>query len=88
MSKKDPSVKSEIVDIKSHLVGWFYHNKPPLLLGSQIEVGTVVGLINQLGIDNDVVSKVNGRIVGIAVRLIKDEQGIEYGQLLFRVELT
>ncbi|MEI7986898.1 MAG: hypothetical protein WCI55_14830 [Armatimonadota bacterium] len=69
--------------IKSHNVGIFRDKGDIMKVGSEVGVGDVVGAIIALGISNDVVSSVQGRITEVNVL---DSEPVEYGQVIAIVE--
>jgi acetyl-CoA carboxylase biotin carboxyl carrier protein len=80
--------KKNLIDIKSETIGTFYAQpkpgEPPFVkLGSPVKPDTPVGVIVVMKTNNEVVANCNGVIAEI---LVKDEQFVEYGQVLFRVD--
>ncbi|MBT4722400.1 hypothetical protein HOB30_01435 [Candidatus Falkowbacteria bacterium] len=76
----------EIIAIKAGLVGTFYYNNDkPLTVGDEIKSDDVVGIITALKLENNVESEITGKIIAVEV---EDGQIVEYGQVLFKVELT
>ena len=69
--------------IKSLNVGIFREPAQPLKVGDEVQVGDVVGSVVALGISNDIVSSVQGRITEVNVF---DSEPVEYGQVLAMVE--
>ena len=69
--------------IKSHNVGIFRDKGDVMKLGGDVSVGDVIGAVIALGISNDVVSAVQGRITEISVL---DSEPVEYGQVLAVVD--
>ena len=69
--------------IKSHNVGIFREKGDVMKLGGEVAVGDVIGAVIALGISNDVVSAVQGRITEISVL---DSEPVEYGQVLAVVD--
>lgn len=70
--------------IKSHNVGIFRDKGDIMKIGSEVAVGDVIGAVIALGISNDVVSAVQGRIAEVNVL---DSEPVEYGQILATVEV-
>lgn len=52
-------------------------------IGREVKTGEVIGYINALKLDTEVLSPVDGRIVG---EFIMDDKPVEYGQLLLKIE--
>jgi biotin carboxyl carrier protein len=70
--------------IKSHNVGIFRDKGDMMKIGAEVAVGDVIGAVIALGISNDVVSSVQGRISEVNVL---DSEPVEYGQVLAVVEI-
>ena len=85
------SAKTEsqnLIEIKSPMVGTFYRAPSPdsapfVDIGSDIQPGQVVGIIEAMKLMNEIKSEVKGRIKEI---LAENGHPIEFGQVLFRVE--
>ncbi|MGI6007723.1 MAG: acetyl-CoA carboxylase biotin carboxyl carrier protein [Ruminococcus sp.] len=94
---KQPAVENEgeeegFVDdgtwIKSPLVGTFYSApaedaEPFVQVGDTVKKGQVLGIIETMKLMNEIESDRDGVITEI---VIENEQVVEFGQLLFRVE--
>ncbi|HTQ09500.1 MAG TPA: biotin/lipoyl-containing protein [Fimbriimonadaceae bacterium] len=74
---------SETRSIKSPLVGFFHFGPVALEVGREIHAGDVVGIVNALGIANDLESTVSGEVVEV---LVDDGQPVEFGQVVARVK--
>jgi acetyl-CoA carboxylase biotin carboxyl carrier protein len=79
---------SNIVTIKSPMIGTFYRSPSPdkasfVNVGDEIEPGTVVCIIEAMKLFNEIESEVKGKIVKV---LIEDASPVEYDQPLFQVE--
>lgn len=85
----DPDVERPLADehpaIRAHMVGFFHPAEPPVSVGDAIELDTVVGSINALGLDNEIRAKVAGMV---AETLVHPNQPVEFGQTLFVLERT
>ena len=82
------SESSNTVLIKSPIVGTFYRSAGPdkdsfVGIGSIVEVGTVVCIVEAMKLFNEIESEVSGKIVNI---LIDNESPVQYDQPLFEVE--
>jgi len=80
--------KSNLIDIKSPMVGTFYSAPEPgaepyVKSGSRIAPGQTLCIIEAMKIMNEIESEVSGTI---RERLIEDAQPVEFGQVLYRVE--
>jgi len=79
--------KSNLLEIKSPMVGTFYTKADPakpdyVSLGSKVAPDTVVCKLEAMKIFNDIASEVSGTIAEICV---KNAQPVDYGTVLFRV---
>ena len=83
-----PVLSSNVHEIKSPIVGTFYRAPAPdadpfVQVGSVIEAGTVLCIVEAMKLMNEIESDVSGRITKI---LVESGQPIEYDQTLFLVE--
>lgn len=81
-------VASNTITIKSPMIGTFYRkastDKPSLVeVGSMIEPGKVLCIIEAMKLFNEIESDVKGKIVKV---LVDDSSPVEYDQPLFLVE--
>ena len=79
------SESSNNLIIKSPIVGTFYRSAGPdkdsfVGIGSIVEVGTVVCIVEAMKLFNEIESEVSGKIVNI---LIDNESPVQYDQPLF-----
>jgi acetyl-CoA carboxylase biotin carboxyl carrier protein len=79
--------ESELLEIKSPMVGTFYSGpdpeSPPFVeMGSPVQSETVVCIVEAMKVFNEIKAEVAGTIDRI---LVQNEQPIEYGQALFLV---
>ncbi len=77
----------DLKEIKSPMVGTFYAQPEPgaepyVRVGSRIDPGKTLGIIEAMKIMNPLISEVSGVVAEIPV---EDAQPIEFGQVLFRV---
>jgi acetyl-CoA carboxylase biotin carboxyl carrier protein len=87
-AKPQESAPSNTITIKSPMIGTFYRSpspgKPPFVeVGSEIEIGKPVCIIEAMKLFNEIESEVKGRIVKI---LVDDASPVEYDQPLFLVD--
>lgn len=80
--------KSNSHEIKSPIVGTFYKAPAPdaapfVEVGSVVQPGTVLCIVEAMKLMNEIESDVSGKIVKVAV---ENGQAVEYGQTLFFVE--
>ena len=83
-----PPPKSHLLEIKSPMVGTFYQSPEPgaqpyVKVGSRVNVGQVVCIIEAMKIMNEIESEVSGVIREVAAQ---SAQPVEFGQALFRVD--
>ena len=81
---------SKTVEVKAPMVGTFYAtpapDAPPFVdVGTNIEVGQVVCIIEAMKLMNEIKSEVKGKVVDI---LVENGSPVEFGQTLFLVEPT
>ncbi|MDX1665617.1 MAG: acetyl-CoA carboxylase biotin carboxyl carrier protein [Saprospiraceae bacterium] len=86
--KKDAQDESNLIPVKSPIVGTFYRSPSPdkpayVKVGDTIEVGTVVCIVEAMKLFNEIESEVSGKIVKVVV---EDAQPVEYDQVLFLVD--
>ncbi len=80
--------KSNLVEIKSPMVGTFYRAPEPgadpyVKPGSRVSVGQTLCIIEAMKIMNEIESEVTGVVREC---MVEDAQPVEFGQVLFRVE--
>jgi len=83
-----PVLPEKRIEIKSPMVGTFYRTPSPeaspfVDVGSVIEPGQVVCIIEAMKLMNEIKSEVKGKVVDI---LIENGEPAEFGQVLFIVE--
>lgn len=83
-----PAAASNIHQIKSPIVGTFYRSPAPdaspfVQIGSTVEPGAVLCIIEAMKLMNEIEADVTGKIVKI---LVENGQPVEYDQVLFEVE--
>jgi acetyl-CoA carboxylase biotin carboxyl carrier protein len=79
---------STIVEIKSPMVGTFYSRPNPnaepfVKVGDHVEPDTTVCIIEAMKMFNEIPAEVRGKIVAV---LVNDEEPVDYGRPLFRVD--
>lgn len=87
-AKPAESTPSNLVTIKSPMIGTFYRRPTPdkpnfVETGDEVSVGKVVCIIEAMKLFNEIESEVQGKIVKI---LAEDASPVEYDQPLFLVE--
>ena len=83
-----PSGGPQLLEIKSPMVGTFYQSPEPaaqpyVRVGSRVNVGQVVCIIEAMKIMNEIESEVGGVVKEVCVQ---NAQPVEFGQALFRVD--
>jgi acetyl-CoA carboxylase biotin carboxyl carrier protein len=81
---------SNLIDVKSPMVGTFYRSAAPdapsyVDKGTQVSKGDTLCIIEAMKLMNELESEVEGRVVEI---LAENNQPVEYGQVLFRIDPT
>ncbi len=79
---------SNLIDIKSPIVGTFYSSPNPdaqpfVKVGSKVSAETTICIIEAMKVFNEIPAGVAGTVAEI---LISTGQPVEYGQVIFRVE--
>ena len=79
---------SNLVEIKSPMVGTFYRAPSPdadpyVSLNERIAEGQVVCIVEAMKLMNEIESEVSGRVVKI---LIENAKPVEFGQVLFLID--
>ena len=82
------SSATEALTIKSPMVGTFYARSNPnaevfVKTGDVVGPETVVCIVEAMKVFNEIVAEVSGKIVAV---LVKDQDPVEFGTPLFRVE--
>ncbi|MCX7701982.1 MAG: acetyl-CoA carboxylase, biotin carboxyl carrier protein [Gemmataceae bacterium] len=88
VSNAAPEPGKMLLEIKSETLGTFYSKpnpeaEPYVKVGSRVTEKTVVGLIEAMKIFNEVLAGVSGVITEV---LVENQQPVEYGTVLFRVD--
>ena len=87
-SPPPPPAGPQLLEIKSPMVGTFYSAPEPgaqayVKVGSRVNVGQVVCIIEAMKIMNEIESEVGGVVKEVCVQ---NAQPVEFGQVLFRVD--
>ena len=82
------SVDDGLVSVKSPIVGTFYRAPEPesdpfLKVGSQVQKGEGLGIIEAMKLMNEIDADQNGEIVNI---FVENGQAVEYGEVLFAMK--
>ena len=83
-----PPAKSNLIEVKSPMVGTYYGAPEPgakqyVTVGGRIKKGQVLCIIEAMKIMNEIESEVDGVVREI---LADNAHPVEYGQILFRVD--
>lgn len=83
-----PAAASNVQLIRSPIVGTFYRSPAPdaspfVQIGTAVEPGTVLCIIEAMKLMNEIEADVTGKVVKI---LVENGQPVEYDQVLFEVE--
>jgi acetyl-CoA carboxylase biotin carboxyl carrier protein len=81
-----PAVK--LIDVVAPIVGTFYASPAPdsanyVKVGDRVKPGTVLCIIEAMKLMNEIEAEVAGTVVEV---LVANEDPVEYGQVLFRID--
>ncbi len=84
----EENVPSNVVEIRSPMVGTFYRSPSPdadpyVSVGQQVEIGQVLCIVEAMKLMNEIENEISGKIVKI---LVENSQPVEYNQVLFHIE--
>ncbi len=84
----EPAPASRFVDVVAPIVGTFYATPAPdagpyVKVGDRVQVGTVLCIIEAMKLMNEIEAEVTGTVVEV---LVANEDPVEYGQVLFRID--
>ena len=82
-----PAANTGEIDIKSPMIGTFYRSPSPesgsyVEVGSEVNIDTVVSIIEAMKVMNEIKAEVKGVITQI---LVENGKPVEFGQPLFKV---
>ncbi len=85
---EQPTSRTELIEIKSPMVGTFYISpapdaRPYVEVGQTIKNGQVVCIIEAMKLMNEIESDTSGRVVEV---LVENAKPVQFGQALFLVE--
>ena len=88
MSDSAPAENSNLIEIKSPMIGTFYRSSSPdkdafVSVGSVIKNGDPICIIEAMKLFNEIEAEVSGKIVKV---LVDDAKPVEYDQPLFLVD--
>lgn len=87
-SQEESAASKGLIEVKSPIVGTFYRapspdKSPYVKVGDQIEIGSVICIVEAMKLFNEIESEVGGKIVKV---MVEDASPVEYDQVLFLVE--
>jgi acetyl-CoA carboxylase biotin carboxyl carrier protein len=87
-SVPDADNKTNLVEIKSPMVGTFYRAPSPdadpyVSLNERITQGQVVCIVEAMKLMNEIESEISGRVVKV---LVENGKPVEFGQTLFMID--
>ena len=87
-SKSEPKPDKNLSEITAPIVGTFYEAPSPdaapyVKVGDRVEAGAVLCIIEAMKLMNEIEAEVSGKVAEI---LVKNEEPVEYGQPLFRID--
>lgn len=83
-----PASKSNLLEVTAPIVGTFYASPSPdtpifVKVGDRVKAGQVLCIIEAMKLMNEIEAEVSGTVREV---LVKNEDPVEYGQTLFRLE--
>ena len=87
-AEEAPKAASNLIEIKSPIVGTFYRSSSPdkpafMKVDDVVNVGDVVCIVEAMKLFNEIESEVSGKIVKV---MVEDASPVQYDQVLFLVE--
>jgi acetyl-CoA carboxylase biotin carboxyl carrier protein len=84
------STNKNIKEVRSPMVGTFYRRPavdadPYVAVGDTVKKGDVLCIIEAMKLMNEIESEVSGKVTEVC---LEDGQMVEYGEVLFRVEIA
>jgi len=83
-----PAGPTRLVDVLAPIVGTYYASPAPdapnyVKVGDRVQPGSVLCIIEAMKLMNEIEAEVAGTVVEL---LVTDEDPVEYGQVLFRID--
>jgi acetyl-CoA carboxylase biotin carboxyl carrier protein len=83
-----PAEDTNLIDVKSPIVGTFYatpspDSEPYVKVGSDVNTETVVCIVEAMKVMNEIKAETTGTIAKV---MVANGQAVEYGQVLFKVK--
>ncbi len=87
-TEPEKPASSSLVEVTAPIVGTFYASPTPdaplyVKLGDRVEEGQVLCIIEAMKLMNEIEAETSGILKEI---LVRNEEPVEYGQVLFRIE--
>ncbi len=84
----DASIPSDVVEIKSPMIGTFYSSSSPesppfVKVGDHVGPTTTVCIIEAMKVFNEIPAETSGQIVAV---LVENGEPVEFGQPLYKVD--
>ena len=84
----EPVTATRLVDVVAPIVGTFYASPSPdanayVKVGDRVQMGSVLCIIEAMKLMNEIEAEVAGTVAEV---LVTDEDPVEYGQVLFRID--
>ncbi len=88
LQQSSPAAGTQLLEIKSPIVGTFYRSSAPdkpvfLKVGDTVAQGDVVCIVEAMKLFNEIESEVSGKVVEV---MVEDASPVEYDQVLFLVD--
>jgi len=86
----EPVISSNLVEVKSPMIGTFYRSAGPdkpqfVKVGDEVKPGDTLCVIEAMKLFNEIECEIKGKIVKV---LVDDSSPVEYDQPLFLVDLS
>ncbi|MDZ7707562.1 MAG: acetyl-CoA carboxylase biotin carboxyl carrier protein [Trueperaceae bacterium] len=83
-----PAAGAHLVEVTAPIVGTFYDSPAPdadayVKVGDRVKAGAVLCIIEAMKLMNEIEAETAGTVAEI---LVRDEEPVEYGQVLFRID--
>ena len=87
-SPDDDAPPSHLVEVSAPIVGTFYAAPSPdapsfVKVGDHVQAGSVLCIIEAMKLMNEIEAETSGTVADV---LVRNEEPVEYGQVLFRID--
>ena len=84
----DTAPPSHLVEVRAPIVGTFYAAASPdapayVAVGDHVQAGSVLCIIEAMKLMNEIEAETSGTVAEV---LVRNEEPVEYGQVLFRID--